>query len=67
MIAAERRIAANLLPPPADAPIRACAACPPQTCRSTAVLFLDYDLGRDAHEVVFGHQPERAKVAEAAR
>lgn len=59
MIAAERRIAASVLPPPTDAPVRACAACPPATCTSGAVLYLDYDLGRDAHEVVFGHQPAR--------
>lgn len=57
MIAAERRIAASVLPPPADAPVRACAVCPPATCPSGPVLYLDYDLGRDAHEVVFGHQP----------
>lgn len=46
--AAERRIAANVEPVPADQPVRRCEC---------GAAFLDYDLGRDAHEVALGHQP----------
>lgn len=42
------RITAATEPPDRDAPI--------VICRCTAA-YLDYPLGRDAHEVVFGHQP----------
>jgi hypothetical protein len=63
MIAAERRIAANPVPPPSyPAPlVRVCGACTGPT------VYLDYDLGRDAHEVVFGHQPVQAEAAQVVR
>lgn len=48
-MSAIQRIAANVMPPPTDATLRTCATC--------LAVYLDYGLGRDAHEVVFGHQP----------
>jgi hypothetical protein len=56
-MSALQRIAANVLPPRTDATLRSCATC--------LAVYLDYDLGRDAHEVVFGHQP--ATVAAQAQ
>jgi hypothetical protein len=49
MGAAEKRVAAVIEPPPSMADVRQCGRC--------SAAYLDYDIGRDAHEVVFGHQP----------
>lgn len=57
MTTAVQRIAASRTTPPPDAPLRWCSKCPPDTRPSGPTVYLDYDLGRDAHEVVFGHQP----------
>lgn len=50
MNAAQKRIADNVrpVPPTWERVVR--------VCQCTA-SYLDYDMGRDAHEVVFGHQP----------
>lgn len=51
---AEQRLA-HALPPPQDTPLRGCHHC--------GAAYLDCPDGREAHTVVFGHQPTATPAA----